>query len=641
MFFTPRKVILLLIDAVIINLSLFLGFMIQFDWNLYGMNYVADLYYSLIIPVTLIRILVFYFFGLYEWSFRYASLTEVLRISAGVMVGTLSVISFAALMFIERFWSDIGRTVLVIDFLVCLFLIGAFRFSFRLFKKVKRGYQLTSRAKDFKKALIIGAGDAGEMVARELLNMKDHGYHLVGFVDDDPRKKNMRIHGVKVLGSLEEVQDISESYGIEEVIIAIPSAKGRMMRHIVEKCAAAGVKLKTVPRLGDILSGKVSVKEIRDVQPEDLLGREEVAINGAEVCEFVQDKVVMITGAGGTIGSELCRQLAPYSPRLLLLFDQCENDVYFLMLELGRDYPDLKTRTVIGDIKDIGLLISVFSRHEPHIIFHAAAHKHVPLMQENPSSAVKNNVLGTRNLLYAAHHYKVEKFVLISTDKAVNPTSVMGASKRVAEILMQAKAKQSGTKFMAVRFGNVIGSNGSVVPIFKRQIEKGGPVTVTHPEVRRYFMTAGEAAQLVIQAGAMGEGGEVFVLDMGEPIKIIDLARNLVILSGLEVGHDIQIKITGLRPAEKLYEEVLHDTEHDCSTKHEKIYIAQVDGNYSLRRLRRELKDLEMLATNMYDISVVEKLAKIIRGQEAEDAVGEAAKKAELGLKNRVQFAEY
>ncbi|MGB4006045.1 MAG: nucleoside-diphosphate sugar epimerase/dehydratase, partial [Halanaerobiales bacterium] len=375
----------------------------------------------------------------------------------------------------------------------------------------------------------------------------------------------------------QDIPQVIKKYGVEEVIIAIPSAKGKDIKDIYNLSKQEGVKLKLVPGMYDILNGDVNLSHLRDVRVEDLLRREQVQLDAARIAAYVEGKVVLVTGAGGSIGSELCRQLARFNPQKLLMLDIYENNLYFLDLELRENYPHLSLVPIIASIRDRDKLDYLFAQFRPEVVFHAAAHKHVPLMEDNPEEAVKNNIFGTKNVIEAADKYQVERFVLISSDKAVNPTNVMGASKRVAEMLIQAANKKSSTKFMAVRFGNVLGSAGSVIPLFKKQIKNGGPVTVTHPEVTRYFMTIPEAVQLVIQAGALGQGGEVFVLDMGEPVKIMDLAKDLIELSGLKVGQDIEIKITGLRPGEKLYEELLNDNENNLATEHERIFIAKLE----------------------------------------------------------------
>jgi FlaA1/EpsC-like NDP-sugar epimerase len=595
-----RKQVMVVIDVLAVNLSIYTAFLIRFDWDLSPVLIRSCLVFMLF--ASIIRIGLFVFFGFYHWSFRHASMTEALSVAKAVTIGSLFLIAIA--FFMQD--AEMGRSVLFIDYLICLFLIIISRFAPRALVKFKR-----SKAEALKRALIIGAGSAGETVVRELINTDVRIYKLIGFIDDNPGKINSCIHGVRVLGTTDNAKDIIERYGIDEIIIAIPSASGKAIREIISKCEDPKVKIKIVPGLHKILAEEVIIKQIRDVEPEDLLGRGTVQIDTDEINAFTRDKTILVTGAAGTIGSEICRQIVKFSPKILILLDHNENDTCFLEMELKEKYPYLKFKAIIGDIKDIGLLKYVFSKYRPNIVFHSAAFKHVPLMEENPVAAVKNNIIGTRNFMYAAEHYNVESFVMISSDKAVNPTNIMGASKRIAEMMIQAKAKRARTKFMAVRFGNVIGSSGSVVPIFKRQIEKGGPVTVTHPNVKRFFMTASEAAQLVVQAGAIGVGGEIFILDMGEQIKIYDLAKNLIALSGLEIGYDIDIKFVGLRRGEKMYEEVLHDAENDKATKHDKIYVAQ-PGVFDSAKLQKDVKKLERMAVLMEEDKIIEKIKKMV-----------------------------
>lgn len=596
-----RKQIMLLVDVFFVGMSMLMAFMIRFDWNPAVINW--NLCFFFMLSAAIIRIPILMFCGMYQWSFRYASLSEAINVLRAVSFGSLILIAIAFF----RQINDIGRSVLVIDYLICLFLIIVSRFLPRVL--IKMGQR---RHPGIKRVLIVGAGAAGAMVARELFNARERIYQPIGFVDDEPNKIYSRIHGIRVLGTTNDIKTLIDMYDIEEVIIAIPSASGKTIRDIVSRCGQTA-KIKTVPELHKILTGEVAIKEIRDVQAEDLLGRETVRINTKDVSSFIKNKVVLVTGAGGTIGSELCRQIAKFEPRMLIFYDHNENDTYFLGLELKEMRADLQYRTVVGDIKDIGLLKHTFSGYRPHIVFHAAAHKHVPLMEENVVAAVKNNIIGTRNFMYAAEHYKSEVFVMVSTDKAVNPTSVMGASKRIAEMIIQTKSRTARTRFMAVRFGNVIGSSGSVVPIFKQQIKKGGPVTVTHPEVRRFFMSASEAVQLVIQAGAMGRGGEIFVLDMGEQIKILDLAKNLITLSGLNPEEDIAINFTGLRNGEKMGEETLLDIENEKATKHDKIYIAQ-PNDFNPAQLRKDIGDLERLANLMDEERIIKKIKEMVPG---------------------------
>ncbi|MFH0947873.1 MAG: nucleoside-diphosphate sugar epimerase/dehydratase [Elusimicrobiota bacterium] len=446
---------------------------------------------------------------------------------------------------------------------------------------------------------------------RECQNNLLAGLNIVGFIDDDTAKKRHSIFGLKIFGGRKIIPDVVSKYDVEEIILAIPSVKGEAIRDILSYCEMTDANIKIVPGFDKIISGHLEVKP-RKVQPDDLLGRESVKIDETEISSYIRNKRVLVTGAGGSIGAELCRQIVKFSPELLILLDNHENYVYYLGVEFSTLYPQLKYKTIIGDIKDVGLLRHIFFTYRPDVVFHAAAHKHVPLMEENPVSAIKNNIIGSRNLIYASHHYKVERFVLISTDKAVNPANVMGATKRVAEKILQAKAGFSKTKFIAVRFGNVLGSTGSVIPLFKKQIEDGGPVTVTHPDVRRYFMSIPEAAQLVLQAGAMGSGvGEIFILDMGEQIKIVDLAKNLIALSGLKLDKDISIKYVGLRPGEKLYEEILLDKEKDKITKHRKIYVTTPE-NLDPSKIRKDIRELEHFAVIMDEEKIILKLKEMV-----------------------------
>ena len=601
-----KNFLLVAVDFALLILAIVLAFRIRFPDFITLPNFVAFKKY---LPFfILVKIFSYYIFGLYGGIWQYAGLSEALFIFYAVTIGSLASISlifFTQVPLVLRM-PLLPRSVIIIDWFLNLLFIGGIRFIPRVRKDMG-----TRTSKALKRLLIIGAGDTGELVIREIKKHPELGYKPVGFVDDDPGKTGKRIHNLKVLGTRENIPSIVAREGINEVIIAISSAPGKVIREIVNYCQKAKVELKIVPEIPKILQGSVSFADLRSVKPEDLLGREMVEINSDDARNFLQDKVILITGAGGSIGSEICRQVAGFSPGQLVLLDHNENDVYFLELDLKQKHPAAGMKTVIGDIKDKGLLEALFLKVKPRVVFHAAAHKHVPLLEENPVSAVKNNIAGTRNLADAADKYGVESFVLISTDKAVNPTSIMGASKRVAEMLVQSKARTSRTKFMSVRFGNVIGSSGSVVQLFKKQIEGGGPLTVTDPDIERYFMTVREAAQLVIQAASLGRGGEVFVLDMGERMKIADLARNLITLSGLEIDKDISIKFTGLRPGEKKYEELLHDKERDKATKHQKIFITQPDV-IDADKLLKDIQELEDLAGRMDEAGIVKKIKEMI-----------------------------
>ena len=586
--------------CVLVAFSYYLSFLLRFDFSI--STYALFISKTLLILI-LTKITVFYYFGLFHSSLRYVSIFDLWQIIKANSIASIGF--FLIIAFIYRM-TGYPRSIFVLDWGICLLLIGGFRFSGRLVRE-KKSFSLKFRNK---KVLIVGAGEAGNLALEECRKNPDMKFSVVGFIDDSIGKRNLQIQGVKVLGDRKKISEIVEKYEIEEIIIAIPSAEGREIRDILGYCQIKGVKVKIVPGMYKILNGSMEIK-LREVQLEDLLGREVVDTDEEEIKRYIEGKIVLITGAGGSIGSELSRQIACFFPQRLILWDYNENDIYFLERELKSKYPNLSLKTVIGDVKDVSLLKYAFSKLKPQIVFHAAAFKHVPLMEKNVADAVRNNVLGSRGLIYASEHYNVQRFVLISTDKAVNPTSVMGATKRIVEMILQTKAKISRTKFMAVRFGNVLGSNGSVVPFFKKQIKAGGPVTVTHPDAMRYFMSVNEATRLVLQAGAIGKGGEIFILDMGEQIKIIDLANNLIALSGLKPKRDILIKFIGLRLGEKLREETLHDTERDKVTKHNKIYITQ-PVSFDSRKLRCQIKELEELVKIRDERKIVKKIQEIV-----------------------------
>ncbi len=586
--------------CILIALSYYLSFLLRFNFSI---SAYSGFILKTVFILVFIKIIVFYYFGLFHSSFRYASVFDLWQIIKADTIASAG--SFLAVVFIYR-TASYPRSVFILDWMICLLLVGGFKISVRLLVE-RRGFPSRPRKK---KAIIVGAGEAGALVLKECRRNFGTNLDVTGFIDDSPAKRGMQIQGVRVLGGRRKIPDVVNKYQINEIIIAIPSADGRAIRGILGYCQIKGVKIKILPGIYKILSGDLEVK-LRDVQPDDLLGREIVNINEDEIKRYIEGKVVLVTGAGGSIGSELSKQIAGFFPKKLILWDHNENDTYFLERELRDNYPNLSLKVIIGDIKDISLLKYTFSNLRPQMVFHAAAFKHVPLMEENVSAAFRNNVIGSRSLIYASEHYNVERFILISTDKAVNPTSIMGATKRIAEMILQAKAKNSRTKFMAVRFGNVLGSNGSVIPFFKKQIEKGGPVTVTHPDAMRYFMSVYEAVRLVLQAGVIGKGGEIFILDMGEQIKIVDLARNLITLSGLKPDKDIAIKFIGLRPGEKLREETLHNSEKDKVTKHNKIYITQ-PNNFDSRKLRVQIRELEKLAKVRNDQAIIKKIREIV-----------------------------
>ncbi len=570
--FTKLKRIsaLMLIDAALIIFALYIALLLRFD----GISNIPSAHiksaYMMAPLFTGTLILTFYFTGLYNRLWKYASIGELIVVITAVSMGT--VIAIAAVYFINAGNVQFARGVFILHWLLNIFLIGGSRLGWRLV----RDYGLNNgKNNGGKPVLVFGAGDAGVMVTKELKNHYNGQINLVGFIDDDPSKKNLQILGNPVLGGRGDIPDIVERFGVQEIILAMPSAQGKTIREIVEVCYKIGVKVRTVPGMYDLIEGNVTVNQIRDVQVEDLLGREPVKVDLESISHYIAGEVILVTGAGGSIGSELCRQIIRFAPKKLLLLDLSENNVYDIEMELQNNNPQIDIYPIVKDVRDEQAVEQVFKLHNPIVVFHAAAHKHVPLMEANPEEAIKNNVMGTYNVADAANKFGTSKFVLISTDKAVNPSSIMGASKRVAEMVIQHLNSISKTDFVAVRFGNVLGSRGSVIPLFKKQIAEGGPVTVTHEEMVRYFMTIPEAVQLVIQAGAMAKGGEIFVLDMGEPVKIMDLAESLIRLSGFEPGEDLEIAITGIRPGEKLFEELLTDEEGVNSTNHKRIFVAK------------------------------------------------------------------
>lgn len=558
------------LDIISVILAAFISIYLRFDSNKIPANYLSLLISYM--PLTVVIYLIsFYLFKLYGRIWRYASATELIAI---VMA---NIAASTAWYFISLYIGAVlPRSLYVFTGLLLIFFIGGSRLSLRFYSYVmnKPKYRQIQRKKN--KVLIIGAGDAGAMLLREIERYHIANRQVVGFIDDDKNKTGKILLGVKVLGTRNELVKIASEKGIDEIIIAMPSVKGKEIKAIINICKQTNCKLTILPGLYEIIEGKVSISQLRPVDIEDLLGRDPVKLDTTAVREYLAGKIVLITGAGGSIGSEIVRQVAKMQPKKLLLLGKGENSIYEITQELKINSPEVKTVPIIADIRDKERIKAIMDYFEPQVVFHAAAHKHVPLMEYQPAEAVRNNILGTKVVADEAAAHNVETFVMISTDKAVNPTSVMGCTKRVAEMYVQSMNKNSGTRFVAVRFGNVLGSRGSVIPLFKKQIAKGGPVTVTHPDMKRYFMTIPEASQLVLQAGAMAKGGEVFVLDMGEPVRIYDLAKDLITLSGLIPDKDIEIKITGLRPGEKLFEELLSAEDGTEKTMHKKIFTARI-----------------------------------------------------------------
>lgn len=586
-----RKIIFALADVVCIVIALVASIWLKFD----SLRPEHTQYLLFIIPILMpIGLGIFWAFGLYNRTIRFISLPDMVALFGAVSCFTG--VKLLSIYFREGFPSI--SSVFAIDWMLCLIMLGMIRLTPRLilsFIEVSplRNMLFTKTNSAFKRVLVVGAGQGGETIIREIRRNMNLPIEVVGLVDDDPSKLHQIILGVQVLGSTESLGGIVKEHSIDEIIIAIPSASGTDLRRIVQFCQNTKVRFKTLPGLQDIISGKLAHLQLRDIAIEDLLRRAPSEINISEIAAYLTNKAILITGAGGSIGSEICRQILPFQPRSLFLLGHGENSIFNVHQELLR-HPalgNIKLVPVITDIQDHEKLTRLFKSNKIDIVFHAAAHKHVPLMELNPEEAVKNNIVGTKNIVDVSHNAKIERFVMISTDKAVNPTSVMGVSKRVAEKILKCYAKRSSTRFVAVRFGNVLGSRGSVIPMFKQQIEAGGPVTITHPNMIRYFMTIPEASKLVIQAGAYGKGGEVFILDMGEPVRILDLAEDLIRLSGLEVGRDIEIKFTGVRPGEKLYEELLTASEGITATRNSKIFIAKAEEVNELK-LMEQLEQL-------------------------------------------------
>ncbi len=562
-------IFLLLADIILIVFSVWFAFFLRFEGT------IPSEYFTMIRDVAILALFfcipIFYFTGLYSFSWSYAGIKEL------IFVAKASVIAFiflsATLYFSQKFHQFQGfpRSILVTGFFLTIIFCSMTRFSKRISKEIFRN----NFGKE--KTLIVGAGDAGEQILRSIINFRSGDYFPVGFVDDNPVKKGVIIHGLKVLGKISDIPEIIEKYQISQMIIALPSAGNKIIRKAVEMARTAELKkIKITPALSEIIKGEINLKNLKDVDAGDLLSRDELILDTKQIDNFIRNKKVLVTGAAGSIGSELSRQTAQFHPSLILLLDQDETGIFNISGELENNFPDLKFKSIVADVSDKNKINEIIKTFHPEIVFHAAAYKHVPLMEENPDEAVKNNIFGTENLAAASAENNVEKFVFISTDKAVNPISVMGLTKRIGEMICQAQNKKGKTKFISVRFGNVLDSRGSVIPAFRDQIKKGGPVEVTHPDMKRYFMLISEACILVMQAGAAGQGGEVFVLDMGKPIKILDLARQMIKFSGLVPDEDMAIVFTGTRPGEKLFEEILTAEEGTSATKYQRIFTAKL-----------------------------------------------------------------
>ena len=618
--FYKNFLIVFFADVLLLAAAFIGSYLIRFEFNI--PLYFLSLLKRMLPWVVLAKLSCFYFFGLYRGMWRYTSIADLLNIIKASTVATLLIVSF--ILFKSRFIGH-SRSVFLIDWCLTILFICGFRLSVRLFFEYFSKEQpsptdflsafklLAKRKRDGKNLIIIGAGDCGEKIYREIHDNASLQYNVVGFLDDSQNKIGRTIHGIPVLGRIDDIRKFINKTRADEALIAIPSANSQQMRDIVAKCKVSGIRFKTIPGMGELIDGKITVNAIREVAYRDLLGREVVKLDEEKIGAYLQGQCVLVTGAGGSIGSELCRQICRFRPKSLILYERAESPLYEIELELKQNFREVKVVTLLADVQDTKQLEKTFESYKPQTVFHAAAYKHVPLLELQPWKAIDNNIRGTANVVEVTNKYNVERFVFVSTDKAVRPANVMGASKRVAEILIQNQngCGTSHTRFMIVRFGNVVGSVGSVVPLFKKQIKKGGPVTVTHPEVTRYFMTIPEACQLILQAGSMGKGGEIFLLDMGTSIKIDDIARDLIRLSGFEPDVDIKIEYIGLRPGEKLYEELIIEGEGIVPTTHDKI-MALKGAECDMHLLNGKIDELIKIGEDQKVEKIKAKLKEIV-----------------------------
>lgn len=587
-----RIFILLIMDIMAILVASFMSLYLRFEFKFDDIPRYFLEYYLNIIPFTiLVALLFFWVWRLYKSVWRYASATEMINIA-----GATTCAAIVQTIFCYATGNRMPRSYYVLYWFFLFMLICGIRFSYRIIRifNIRRRGNMTGTPKI--NVMVIGAGAAGNAILKEIESSQFVHQTVKCIIDDNQGCQGKIMRGVPIVGGRDKIVEAVRTYGIDEIIFAIPSAGTKERKEILEICKETGCKLRALPGIYQLINGEVSVAKLKDVEIEDLLGREPIKINIDEIISYVSGKVVMVTGGGGSIGSELCRQIAAHNPKQLVIVDIYENNAYDIQQELKQKYPKLDLQVLIASVRNTKRMQTIFETYRPNIVYHAAAHKHVPLMEDSPNEAVKNNVFGTYKTAQAAAKYGVEKFVLISTDKAVNPTNVMGTTKRICEMVVQMMNNFSETNFVAVRFGNVLGSNGSVIPLFKKQILEGGPVTVTHPDIIRYFMTIPEAVSLVLQAGAYAQGGEIFVLDMGEPVKILDLAQNLIKLSGYKVGEDIEIEFTGLRPGEKMYEELLMNEEGLKKTANEMIFIGK-PIEFDVEEFKTQLEELEKMAT--------------------------------------------
>jgi len=612
---TFRKPLIILAHIAAFAASLVFSFLVTGNMQI-RREWLVEQYPFLLLFFLAVKLPVFGLFKQYRGWWRYVGISDLLGIVRASLVSTLIIVTiwFAVILQVPMIRRSlppaiaaISQGVFMADLFGTILLPAGLRMIIRLYHEEFR----TTENRRLKRFLIVGAGNAGEALLREILRMPIVEYETIGFIDDDPVKQGIHIHGIPVLGTVEQLPKICADRNIEEIAIAMPSATRPQLRRVIQVCEGTKIRFRTVPSITDIASGRLRVSQIRDVDINDLLGREVVRLDLDLIQAFARGKTILVTGAGGSIGSEMCRQIGQFEPKLLLLVEQAENPLFYIERDLRRQFPGLLTKPLICDITDRARVETIFEQYKPQVVIHAAAHKHVPLMELNPGEAIKNNVAGTQAVADAADKHDATNFVMISTDKAVNPTSIMGSSKRIAEMYIQDLGRTSKTQFVTVRFGNVLGSEGSVVPIFKRQIDAGGPVTITHPQMQRYFMTIPEASQLVLQAATLGKGGEILVLDMGEPVKIVDLANMLITLSGLRPGEDIEIVFTGSRPGEKLFEELRIEGEDMQQTGHPKIRIWK-NIPMDRQRLRAGIADLIETARQQDPVPLTAKIKDLV-----------------------------
>ena len=581
-----RICVVLILDILCVSLSYFTALWIRYDFSIVDIPaQYLDFYSVMIGPWVLLSLLVFRSFGLYRSIWIFVSIDELFRIILGYLC--LIVCSIGLLLVLP---GQVPISYYVLGLLFSFICTVGVRFSYRFLRYLYNDVYDRRGSNGIQNVMIIGAGEAGRALIREFSHRNKLAYRVVCLIDDNPAKNRRILEGIPIVGGREDIPKAVKKYNVKKIIYAIPTSDGQTKKEILDICSTTGCEIQVVPGIYQLVNGEVRMESLRNVEVQDLLGRDTIQVNWQEIGKYITGKRVMVTGGGGSIGSELCRQIAKNHPEELVIFDIYENNAYDIQMELNRTCPYLNLKVLIGSVRNTARVESVLETYRPHLVFHAAAHKHVPLMEDSPNEAIKNNVLGTYKMAKAAAKYGVAKFVLISTDKAVNPTNIMGASKRLCEMVVQMMGRTTNTEFVAVRFGNVLGSNGSVIPLFKQQIANGGPVTVTHPEITRFFMTIPEAVSLVLQAGYYAKGGELFVLDMGQPVRIADMARNLIRLSGLEPDVDIKIEYTGLRPGEKLYEELLMDEEGLQETENKLIHIGKpiiMDDDQFVQQLKQ------------------------------------------------------